>query len=252
MANLNPQLITNKLLEKLIPSIESGEDLIGDFGLRVIKRDAGKIPDFYQSQYIIGLAEIVGENFTKAIEIHNGLVRMNPYHDGLWINFSIALGEKSQLSLAKKIALESIPYVGPLGLHHALVIAGHWADLDMMTMVVDKGIFDENVLLSLSDKHRRDIMGCKLVINELLKDEVESSYLSKMATLAMQIAEARGLPHRESSVITDAEGMLVFSYHLTPDYAEMLWELNDELASLIVDNQIFSCNSIATFHVRGD
>jgi len=251
MINANPQLITNELLEKLIPSIESGENLLGDFGLRVVRREAKKIPDAYQSLLVTGLAEIVGENFEEALQIHQTLTHMNPFNDSVWVNFSVALGQKCQFKIAREISLNSIPFVGISGLCHAFLNAGYWADLDTMLLIKKQGLFSSYNPASFTDKQRGDILRCEAILNELLKDEEEATYLSRMALLVMQIAETRLLPPKQSSIHTDAEGMLIFSYGITSEHADMLWKINDELASLIVDHQLFSSNSIATFHMIG-
>ncbi|EEI5921769.1 hypothetical protein GYC56_005266, partial [Salmonella enterica] len=44
MPAASPQLITDQLFEKLSPSIEKGENLLGEFELFSIIRDAKKIP----------------------------------------------------------------------------------------------------------------------------------------------------------------------------------------------------------------
>lgn len=95
-------------------------------------------------------------------------------------------------------------------------------------------------------------MRCDSIFDILMDDREESDYLFQMASLVMQIAERLKLPPRQASIHTDAEGMLIFSFGITSDLSDNLWELNDELASLIVDHQIFSSNSIATFHVIGE
>jgi len=252
MTSANPQLKTNELLDKLVPSIESGENLIGEFGLRVVIREAKKIPDAYQSLLVIGLAEIVGGNYVSAMETHRRLTLINPYSDVVWVNFSVALGQRCQYRLAREISHNSIPYVGFAGLCHAYLNAGFWGDLDTMLLIKGQPIFNSCDLSSFAEKQRYDIMRCDSIFDILMDDKDESGYLFQMASLVMQIAERLKLPPRQASIHTDAEGMLIFSFGITSDLSDNLWELNDELASLIVDHQIFSPNSIATFHVIGD
>ncbi|MCE0845968.1 hypothetical protein LVQ79_10470 [Buttiauxella sp. A2-C1_F] len=249
MPSVNPQLITNDLLEKLIPSIESGENKLGDFGLRVILREAKKIPDIAQSLLITGLAEIVGGNYAAAIGTHERLALIAPYNDTTWVNFAIAFGQKCQYKLARKISIESIPFADVSGLYHAFLNAGYWADLHSMIAIKNKGLFQSLEPSSLTDKQRGDIMRCETILSVLESDLEESKFLSEMALLVMRIAEEHSLPPRQTSVHTDAEGMLIFSFGVAKDQAEFVWDLNHELANLIVDNHLFSANSIATFHV---
>lgn len=251
MTNVSPQLKTNELIEKLVPSIESGVNLLGDFGLRVVIREARKIPDLFQSLLVTGLAEIVGDNYPAAMEIHKQLKSISPYNDVIWVNFSVALGQRCQYRLARDISIESIPYVGFAGLCHAYLNAGYWADIETMLAIKSQDLFQAYDPSSFSDKQKADILRCNAIMNELLKDREESDYLSKMALLVMQIAEGHKFPPSQTSIHTDAEGMLIFSFGIPTDRAELLWGLNDELASLIVDKRLFSANSIATFHVIG-
>ena len=252
MTSANPQLKTNELLDKLVPSIESGENLIGEFGLRVVIREAKKIPDAYQSLLVIGLAEIVGGNYVAAMETHRRLTLINPYNDVVWVNFSVALGQRCQYRLARERSHKSIPSVGFAGLGHAYLNAGFWGDLETMLLIKSQPIFNSCDISSFAEKQRYDIMRCDSIFDILMDDREESDYLFQMASLVMQIAERLKLPPRQASIHTDAEGMLIFSFGITSDLSNNLWELNDELASLIVDHQIFSSNSIATFHVIGE
>ncbi|QXA50748.1 hypothetical protein I6L58_06865 [Enterobacter cancerogenus] len=246
MPAASPKLITDQLFEKLSPSIEKGENLLGEFELFSIIRDAKKIPVEDESLAIQGLAWIVFGDLKKGCDLCEAAISINPSESALWGNYAIAVGQKGNHALQRNILKRSVVIRNPSLLVFNFIVSSFWADYNEMARVV--GLFQRLGTVELTEKQQGDYMSAEAIYNTLGKlPGNEREDLSKMANLAMDIMMGHNLSAKNSGQYVAPDGMLSFNYDLfnvSPDFIVML---NDELATKIVEHELHNAKAIVLF-----
>ena len=246
MPSASPQLITDQLFEKLSPSIESGENFLGEFEIFSIIREAKKIPIEDESCSIQGLAWIVLGDIQKGCDLCEAAISINPYESALWGNYAIAVGQKGMHALQRDILKRSVDIRNPALMTFDFIISSFWADYEEMSRV--KNMFKSLGNIELSEKHKGDYMSAEAIYNTLGKlSELERENLSKMANLAMDIMSNHQLKAKNSGQYVAPDGMLSFNYDVFSVPASFIIMLNDELANKIVEHDLYNAESIVMF-----
>lgn len=246
MPATSPQLITDQLFERLSPSIEKGENLIGEFEVHSIIREAKKIPVEDESLSIQGLCWIVLGNLDKGSRLCEQAISLNPTETALWGNYAIGVGQKANHALQRDILKRSVEIRSPSLMTFDFIVSSFWADYNEMARV--RRLFKGLGSVELTEKQEGDYMSAEAIYNTLDKlSEKERESLSKMANLAMEIMMNHKLKARHSGQYVAPDGMLSFNYDVfntSPDFIVML---NDELSTKIVEHDLYDAKSIVLF-----
>ncbi|KLV69669.1 MULTISPECIES: hypothetical protein [Citrobacter freundii complex] len=246
MAATSPQLITDQLFEKLSPSIEKGENLIGEFELFSIIRDAKKIPVEDESLAIQGLAWIVFGDMPKGCDLCEAAISINPSEGALWGNYAVAVGQKGNHALQRDILKRSVVIRNPSLLVFDFIVSSFWADYSEMSRV--RNLFKSLDSVELTEKQEGDYMNAETIYNTLDRfPDDERNSLSRMANIAMEIMISHNLKAKNSGQYVAPDGMLSFNYDVFNTSADFIVKLNDELATKIVEHGLYNAKSIVLF-----
>jgi hypothetical protein len=246
MSSASPKLITDQLFERLFPSLEQGENLLGEFEVFSIIRDAKKIPVEDESLTIQGMGWIVLGDVEKGSELCERALSINSSESAIWINYAVALGQKCLYTKQRKILKRGADMLLPSLMMFDFITSSFWADHEEMKRV--KKLFKNLGDIELSDKQKGDYMGAEVIYDTLEKLPIsERDKLSGMAALAMLILESNGVRARNCGQYVSPDGMLSFNYNVAGATADLIVKLNDELASKIVENNLFDADSIVLF-----
>jgi len=246
MPAASPQPITDQLLERLAPSIREGENLLGEFEIFSIIRDAKKISAKDQSLFIQGLAWIIQDDLHQGIKLCEDALTLNPYSGSIWVTYATAVGQKKHHGLQREILKRSVQIKNPSLMIIDFIVASFWVDYNEMKRV--KSLYKSFDAIELTEKKKNDYMKAESVYNILsqLSNE-DRNQLSQMADFVMKIMFNHSITAKNSSYYVDPDGMLSFSYGVFNESPRFIVELNDELASMIVDNELHNANSIVLF-----
>lgn len=246
MLQNSAELITNQLFDRLFPSIESGENLIGEFEVFGIIRDAKKIPEEDESLAVQGLAWLVLGDIEKGAELCEQAIDINPTESAIWINYAVALGQRGFYSKQRSVLNKSTVTLIPSLMLFDFIISSFWADYNEMNRVKD--IFKSLDGIELSDKQKEDYMMAEAIYNTLDSlSEKERAFLYEMANIAMEVLSKHQLKTKNSGQYVAPDGMLSFNYDVSEVSADSIVELNDELASRIVEQGLYNAQSIVLF-----
>lgn len=246
MPAASPELITDSLFEKLSPSLEKGENLLGEFELFGIIRDAKKIPVEDESLAIQGLAWIILGDMEKGIELSEASLALNPTQSAQWGNYAIAASQKAYHALQRDILKRSVQIRNPSLMVFDFIVASFWADYKEMQRV--KSLFKSLDEIELTDKQKGDYMNADAIYNTLSRlPEHDREQLSQMADLAMEIMTNRKIRARNSGQYVAPDGLLSFSYEIFDAAADYIVDLNDDLATMIVEKKLHDAKSIVLF-----
>lgn len=235
-----PKKKVDEMLEKLVPSIQQGEQLIDELSLRALIRDADKLPDYFQRYLILTLCYAVKDDLDAAYSYFNKAAHLQPFSDVLWANFAITLGSKGYHGKAREIYKKSMSYPMPRVSKLAFLNATFWADVEMMNK-----IHIANAFLNADDD--RDVVHSLHILSTLNAHTEEATQLTSMTECLMIVAERHGLKAQTSSIFTDAENMLLYEFDIPSLDASYINLLNDELTDLYCEKNIFSDNCVAMF-----
>lgn len=246
MPSASPKLITDQLFERLFPSLEKGENLLGEFEVFSIIRDAKKIPVEDESLTIQGMGWIVLGDIEKGSELCERALSINSSESAIWINYAVALGQKGLYTKQRKVLERGASELLPSVMIFDFITSSFWADYEEMKRV--KSLFKSLDNIELSDKQKGDYMGAEVIYETLEKLSMsERNKLSGMAALAMLVLEHNDVRARNCGQYVAPDGMLSFNYDVTGATSDLIVKLNDELASKIVENNLFDSESIVLF-----
>ena len=241
-----PQTIADSLFDKLAPSIEKGENLLDEFEVHSIIRDAKKIPSEFESLAIQGLAWLVLGNLKKGCELCESAISLNPYASALWGNYAVCVGQRKYHALQREILKRSVDIRSPALLVFDFIVASFWADYDEMARV--KSIFKSLDLATLTQKQQKDYINAEAIYNTLDSiSEKERKSLAEMANLVMEMMFEYKLKARNSDRYIAPDGTISFNYDVFDVSAGFIVQLNDELASKIVEHRLHNAESIVLF-----
>ncbi|TKU47852.1 hypothetical protein FDW94_07190 [Citrobacter sp. wls757] len=246
MSSASPEPITDKLFERLFPSLEQGMNLLGEFEVFSIIRDAKKIPVEDESLTIQGMGWIVLGDIEKGSELCERALSINSSESAIWINYAVAIGQKGLYAKQREILKRGAGVLLPSLMIFDFITSSFWADYEEMYRVKD--LFKSLGDIELSDKQKGDFMGAEVIYDTLGKmPTLERSKLSEMASLAMQVLENNCVKARNCGQYVAPDGMLSFNYDVSRASSDLIIKLNDELASKIVENNLFDAESIVLF-----
>lgn len=246
MRQNSAELITNQLFDRLFPSIEKGENLLGEFEIFGIIRDAKKIPEKDESFSVQGLAWLVLGEVEKGSELCEQAIEINPTESAIWINYAVALGQRGHYSRQRSVLNRSAFTLSPSLMLFDFIISSFWADYREMNRV--KEIFKSLDGIELSEKQKEDYKMAEVIYDTLDSlSEAEQTSLAEMANLAMEILTRHKLKTKNSAQYVAPDGMLSFNYDVFEATANSIVKLNDELASEIVEHGLYNAKSIVLF-----
>lgn len=250
MSSASPKLITDQLFGRLFPSLEKGENLLGEFEVFSIIRDAKKIPVEDESLTIQGMGWIVLGDVEKGSKLCEQALSLNSSESAIWINYAVALGQKGLYTKQRDVLKRGASVLLPSLMLFDFITSSFWADYEEMKRV--KSLFKSLDDIELSDKQKGDYMSAEVIYETLeTLSASERSKLSDMAALAMLVLEHNSVKARSCGQYVAPDGMLSFNYDITDVSSDLIVKLNDELASKIVENDLFDAESIVLFTPGG-
>lgn len=246
MLQNSAELITNQLFDRLFPSIEKGENLIGEFEVFGIIRDAKKIPEKDESLSVQGLAWIVLGDIDKGAELCEQAIEINPTESAIWINYAVALGQRGFYAEQRSVLNRSTITLSPSLLLFDFIISSFWADYKEMSRIKDMFVSLDGI--ELNDKQKEDYMMAEAIYNTLDSlSEKERCSLSEMANIAMDVLSKHNIKTKNSGQYVAPDGMLSFNYDVFNVPVGTIIKLNDELANRIVEQGLYDAQSIVLF-----
>ncbi|PWC10652.1 hypothetical protein B4923_16150 [Brenneria roseae subsp. americana] len=238
-----PQPKTNELLAELFPSINAGNNLIDEFTLKRIIREAKKLPNDDQALHVEGLARIISGEVEHGITLCEKAISINPHESVNWSNY-LRLLQALFLYNKEFSVISRVPdYSDGWLLSELVSYSVMWCKLDLINVSIDKV---KEMRIELNNKDAEYIIS----LAERYPDDM--AYIEKLAGLVMDIAEEEKIPTSSSMVTEDMYGYLAYGFRVKTDDPNYLFYLNDKLADRIIDAGLGRVDSVALFEAEVD
>lgn len=215
----------------------AGELLIPETEVASFIRQARSIPDYAQSEAILGLLFISWGKIQTGTEHCERSIEADPFAPAAWITYSQAMMGRRMYSADIDIIYRGIKYESPPVIKMALNKALMWADIPMIKRLLQ--------IMSKLKIETPDEIAARAMLQAA--KEAEDDGIDEIASCAMTIAEREGLPLFQTQLVHDFDGNLVFCYRLQDPSSRELSRLNGLLIDLIIERGLEAKNSIAVF-----
>lgn len=243
MSALRPQPKTNELLADLFPSINSGKNLLDEFTLKRIIREAKKLPNADQALHVEGLARIVSGDMAQGFELCEKAIAINPYESVNWSNYLRLLQMLSLYNKELSIISRVVDYSNGWLLPELITYSVMWCKLDLIKASINKS---KEMRVESDNKDARYIIS----LVERYPDDMAD--IEKFAGLVMDIAEEEKIPTSSSMVTEDMYGYLAYGFRVKTNDPKYLFYLNDKLADRIIEAGLGRVDSVALFEAELD
>ncbi|WP_340505749.1 hypothetical protein [Escherichia coli] len=127
---------SGELLDLLTPSLTKGENLLSEFEVHQIIREAKKIPERYQGLSIEGLAKLVLGEIEEGCSLCEQGLRLAPNDSVSFCNYTIALRNLGLHARQYAMIQNSANSLNPTILAEVATISAYWADIDLLEKVM--------------------------------------------------------------------------------------------------------------------
>lgn len=236
-----PATISSKIEAELILALEENKKL-SEFELRKFQRDANSIPDYVDSNHVLGIlytveknASLVQEHFDKALSLEKDITILS--------NYFSSLNRLSYFSKSKEVFYKYKDYINTKELFlKALTVASFYLDNDIATFLYDKALLvksDEELIEALF-KRKKKISQIREMTN--CSDE----HIELLVNICSKIIRKYNQIPGSLKLETIAGGHYVIG--IDTDNLDKIVDMNFELADEIVANaELDSCKLIAVF-----
>jgi len=246
MTAARPEPKSNEIYKQLSPSLEAGRNLLDEDVLFKIMRDARDIPVQDQALSLEGLAWIVAGKYDKGISLCEEAIAIGPSSSANWVNYAAAVGYRGMNRLQKNILYRGIDTTdSPTILRHACNVALLWADYAALKDILKR---IEKMQIVFPELERT-----KDMLTLLRENELEAINLSRLAELAIDVAESNNISLYASRIFPDEDGYFVYSFMIETEDENIIFDLNNILAKKIIKEGLYKLGSVAIFDpLEGD
>lgn len=236
---------SGELIDLLSESLIQGKNLLSEFEVHRIIKEARKLPERYQGLSIEGLAMIVCDELEQGYELLERALALAPLDVVSWGNFSRALGNKAIYSKQVEVLKRAIDVCDPEMTKEALVVGAFWADLDLLSKAVHMA---KSMNLKLTDSAANAVS----VYENLLGYGDEARDVINVARAAMYVAEKHKILSDVSRIDSTDDGIISFSIILKTNDPAYLITLNNELIDKMVEEGLEISNCVGFFEPGGE
>ncbi|EBN8530093.1 hypothetical protein D1X48_14995 [Salmonella enterica] len=242
---------TNDLVGKIKPSLVKGELLLSPFELRLLARDADKIPVPHHRWCIQGMLAFLNNDDDEGIRLCEQSIEFDPSVAQTWCNYASALRYRHLLEKEWEVINRSLEFKGLLSVSYANTLAAYWMDIELLNRTAD--IIGSMEMCKRFNDVQNNLFGNSMVTRQLLLDAGSSvaSDLRALAAIVRQVADQERLPRLKRRVSCH-EGEYAYVYTVDTEDVEYLIKLDDLLFDSIVAAGVKSKNCIAFFEPKSE
>ncbi|MBS8470235.1 hypothetical protein KEP93_02930 [Escherichia coli] len=218
---------SGELLDLLTPSLTKGENLLSEFEIHRIIREAKKLPERYQGLSIEGLAKLVLGEIDEGCSLCELGLRIAPNDPVSFCNYTIALRNLGLHARQYVMIQKASDSLNPTILAEVATISAYWVDIDLLEKVMP--------MLTAMEVPRPEDMGKWYdTLNYLHTQKDHAQELKTIGRLMMNVAEkyrARLAGAHAFYVMSELDTLFV---EVKTDDPVLLSQMNNALADEII------------------
>lgn len=231
---------SGELLDLLTPSLTQGKNLLSEFELHRIAREAKRLPDRYQGLSIEGLAKMVLGDIDEGCALCEQGLRLAPNDPVSFCNYILALRNQGLHLRQYEIIKTATNSHNPMILMDVATISAYWVDFDLLEKVIpmlkamevpDSGTpskLDETFeYLNSHPEHIKD--------------------LKAIGLLMMRLSEKHRLRLAGSHCYYVCSELNTFFVEVKTEDPMLISKLNDELADEILASNLVNSECVGCF-----
>lgn len=231
---------SGKLLDDLTPSLTQGENLLSEFDVKRIIRDAKNVPERYQGLSIEGLARLVNGEVNEGCELCERAILLAPANPVSLSNYSLALRNLGMHVKHYEILLRCVNSIVPEILSDIAISAAYWSDVDVLRKVMPK-------LNSMEIEKSSELERAEAAYRSLCSHVDDADDLKLIGQIMRETADKHRLRlggSRAHYILDDLKTVIV---SVKTDDANLLSSLNDEIVTEILTKGLESSLCIGYF-----
>ncbi|EDR3944851.1 hypothetical protein GTB60_004589 [Salmonella enterica] len=218
---------SGELLEILGPSLTQGENLLSEFEIHAVIRDARNAPEYYQGLSIEGLAKLVLGEVEEGCALCEKSLAIAPDDSVSFCNYTIALRNKGYHVKQYEIIKRAINSRNPRILSEVAINAAYWVDLDLLKKVMP-------MLNAMEVAKADDLLKCNESLDYLIDHENHYHDLKAIGQLMMTIAEKYRLRLAGAHAFYVMNELNTFFVEIKTDDPALLSKVNNDLANELI------------------
>lgn len=242
---IKPQLETDVLLKRLLPSLGDASILLSEFEIQTIIHKARRIPDRHEGLSVEGLAYIIMGNVEKGSELCERSISLDTTDHVAWLNYALALASRGHHSQQRQVLQKALTHQITEVFLSALITSCFWVDEIMFARCYNAlrptGLIEK----ALSESEAREV-------DFMLKIFPCTNLISPFSQVAFEVADAERLIVSTSQVFGDSEDGFCFSLGVRNIDSERLIELNNKIIEKIIDKNLLDIDCTAIITAEGN
>ncbi|EAA3639947.1 hypothetical protein GI075_02580 [Salmonella enterica] len=231
---------SGELLDLLGPSLTQGENLLSEFEIHRVIREARKVPEYYQGLSIEGLAKLVLGEIEEGAALCEKSLALAPDDSVSFCNYTIALRNKGYHVKQYEIIKRAINSRNPRILSEVAVNAAYWVDLDLLKKVMP-------MLNAMEVAKADDLVKCNESLDYLIKHDNHSQDFKAIGRLMMAIAEKYRLRLAGANAFYVMNELNTFFVEIKTDDPALLSKVNNDLADALIAAGLENSECIGCF-----
>lgn len=233
---------SGELLDLLGPSLTHGKNLLSEFEIHIIIREAKKIPVYYQSLSVQGLAKLISGQIDEGIALCEESLKLAPEDSVSFCNYMVALRNKGYHVKQFEMIKNAVSSHNPRILSEVAINAAYWMDIDLLRKVIP--------VLEAMEIVKADMLSKSIeTLDYLNENEEHAKDFKSIAKIMMEITEKHRLRLAASNAFYDMDDLNTFFVEVKTDDSVLLSKVNDELADEILAMGLENSECIGCFQV---
>ncbi|EMV4249438.1 hypothetical protein AACJ69_004374 [Escherichia coli] len=218
---------SGELLDLLTPSLTKGENLLSEFEVHQIIREAKKIPERYQGLSIEGLAKLVLGEIEEGCSLCEQGLRLAPNDSVSFCNYTIALRNLGLHARQYAMIQNAANSLNPTILAEVATISAYWADIDLLEKVMP-------MLTAMEVPRPEDMAKWYDTLDYLHTHQEHAQDLKKIGQLMLNVSDkyrVRLAGAHAFYVMSELDTLFV---EVKTDDPSLLSQMNNDLADEII------------------
>lgn len=233
---------SGELIDLLIPSLTERKNLLSEFEVHSILREAKKIPEKYQGLSIQGLTKlVVGEVESGCLLCEQGL-KICPNDPVSFCNYSIALRNLGLHVRQYEIIQNAFNSTNPNILVEVATISAYWSDIDLLGKAIQ-------MLNRMEVQHYEGMEKLCQSLDYMNKAGKNAQDIKKIGAIMRCISDKHRANLGGSHLFHVMSEIDTIFVEVITSKPEQLSKMNDELAEMIILDGMEDCDCVGCFEV---